>query len=99
MVSEESTLLTSTRDDLAHKSIYDRFTPGQKIWIVFVVSCAGLLPSKHSVGIYYSPNTLGAEKQGLSVFVSATFVPSIPQIAKDLHSTHAVVRCVFYEFM
>jgi hypothetical protein len=31
-----------------------------------------------------------------TVFVQATFVPSIPQIAEDLRSTHAVVRCVFY---
>ncbi|OAX33670.1 MFS general substrate transporter [Rhizopogon vinicolor AM-OR11-026] len=69
MASEESPLLTSTCDGPAHKSIYDRFTPDQKRWIVFVVSFAGLLP----------------------MFVQATFVPSIPQIAKDLHSTHAVV--------
>ncbi|OJA13110.1 hypothetical protein AZE42_11620 [Rhizopogon vesiculosus] len=69
MVSEESPLLTSTRDGPAYESIYDRFSPDQKRWIVFVVSFAGLLP----------------------MFVSATFVPSIPQIAKDLHSTHAIV--------
>ncbi|KAG2148786.1 major facilitator superfamily domain-containing protein [Suillus clintonianus] len=30
----------------------------------------------------------------LPMFVSATLVPAIPQIAKDLNSTHAVVRCV-----
>ncbi|KAG2148787.1 major facilitator superfamily domain-containing protein [Suillus clintonianus] len=65
MVAEESPLLLST----AHETIYDRFAPHQKRWIVFLVSFAGLLP----------------------MFVSATFVPSIPQIAKDLNSTHAVV--------
>lgn len=65
MDSEDSPLLAST----AHEAIYDRFTPDQKRWIVFVVSFAGLLP----------------------MFVSSTFVPSIPQIAKDLGSTHAVV--------
>jgi hypothetical protein len=32
------------------------------------------------------------------VFVQATLVPSIPQIAKDLNSTHANVRCALYEF-
>ncbi|KAG1768300.1 major facilitator superfamily domain-containing protein [Suillus occidentalis] len=63
MVSEESPLLATT----AH--VYDRFTPDQKRWIVFLVSFAGFLPT----------------------FVSSTFVPSIPQIAKDLDSTHAVV--------
>ncbi|KAJ8588637.1 MFS general substrate transporter [Rhizopogon salebrosus TDB-379] len=68
MASEESPLL-STGDGVAHKTIYDRFTPRQKRWIVFVVSLAGLLP----------------------MFVQATFVPSIPQIAEDLRSTHAVV--------
>jgi MFS family permease len=65
MDSEDSPLLAST----AHEAIYDRFSPDQKRWIVFVVSFAGLLP----------------------MFVSSTFVPSIPQIAKDLGSTHAVV--------
>ncbi|KAG2346691.1 MFS general substrate transporter [Suillus weaverae] len=65
MVSEDSLLLPST----THETIYDRFSPDQKRWIVFIVSFAGLLP----------------------MFVSATFVPSIPQIAKDLGSTHAVV--------
>ncbi|KAG1834359.1 major facilitator superfamily domain-containing protein [Suillus subalutaceus] len=65
MVSEDSPLLTST----AHETIYDRFAPDQKRWIVFIVSFAGLLP----------------------MFVSSTFVPSIPQIAKDLGSTHAIV--------
>ncbi|KAG1862700.1 major facilitator superfamily domain-containing protein [Suillus subluteus] len=65
MVSEDSPLLTSA----AHETIYDRFAPDQKRWIVFIVSFAGLLP----------------------MFVSSTFVPSIPQIAKDLGSTHAIV--------
>jgi len=65
MDSEDSPLLAST----AHEAIYDRFSPDQKRWIVFVVSFAGLLP----------------------MFVSSTFVPSIPQVAKDLGSTHAVV--------
>ena len=50
MVSEESPLL-ETRDDVAHETIYDRFTPGDKRWIVFVVALAGFLPSKQS------PNT------------------------------------------
>ncbi|KAJ8582146.1 MFS general substrate transporter [Rhizopogon salebrosus TDB-379] len=66
MASEETPLLT-TRD--AQETIYDRFTPSQKGWIVFIVSFAGLSP----------------------LFVQATFVPSIPQIAKDLHATNVDV--------
>jgi len=31
-----------------------------------------------------------------SVFIQVTFVPSIPQIAKDLDLTDAVIRCVPY---
>jgi MFS family permease len=71
MASEESPLLTSSIDahKIAHEVIYNRFTQGQKRWIVFIVSCAGLLPK----------------------FVAASFVPSIPQVAKELHSTHAAV--------
>ncbi|OAX33673.1 MFS general substrate transporter [Rhizopogon vinicolor AM-OR11-026] len=68
MASKESTLPT-TPDGAVHEIIYDRFTPGQKRWIVFVVSLASVLP----------------------MFVSATFVPSIPRIAKDFDSTHTAV--------
>lgn len=71
MASEENPLLTSSSDvdKTAHDVVYDRFTRGQKRWIVFIVSCAGLLPK----------------------FVAASFVPSIPQVARELHSTHAAV--------
>ncbi|KAG2148788.1 major facilitator superfamily domain-containing protein [Suillus clintonianus] len=70
MASEESPLLTSNSDGAtAHDAVYDRFTRGQKRWIVFIVSFAGLLPK----------------------FVTASFVPSIPQVAKELNSTHAAV--------
>ncbi|KAG1834358.1 major facilitator superfamily domain-containing protein [Suillus subalutaceus] len=71
MATEESPLLTSSSDDhkTSHEVVYDRFTRGQKRWIVFIVSCAGLLPK----------------------FVAASLVPSIPQVAEELHSTHAAV--------
>jgi hypothetical protein len=95
MASEETPLLT-TPSDAAHDTIYDRFTPHQKRWIVFVVSLAGLLPSKPSVRTQ-SLQIRNTDKRCSSVFTQATFVPSIPQIAKDLDSTHAVVRCVLYE--
>ncbi|OAX32955.1 MFS general substrate transporter [Rhizopogon vinicolor AM-OR11-026] len=68
MASEESPPL-ATRDDLTPETFYHRFRPGEKRWIVLVVSLAGVLP----------------------MFVQATFLPSIPQMAKDLNSTHAVV--------
>jgi len=93
MASEQSPLL-KTRDCAAHEMIYYRFTPAQKRWIVCVVSLAGLLPSKQSPkkDIVHCRNTMLTEKKTLPAFVSATFVPSIPQIAKDLNSTYAVVR-------
>ncbi|OJA12283.1 hypothetical protein AZE42_11056 [Rhizopogon vesiculosus] len=73
MASEESPLLTS-RDGTTHQTtIYERFAPGQKRWIVTVVSLAGFL----------------------LMFVQATLVPSIPQIAKDLNSTHALFERQF----
>jgi hypothetical protein len=89
MASEETPLLTS-RDRAAHETIYDRFTPGQKRWIVLVVSFAGLSPSKQFARI----QKRGTNTRYRSVFVQATFVPSIPQIAKDLDTTYAFVRCV-----
>ena len=94
MASEETPLLT-TRDGTAHEHVYNRFTPNQKRWILCIVSCAGSLPSKQSA-LYYSQSVRHA-MNGLSVIVQATFVPSIPQIAKDLDSTPAIVRCVLYE--
>lgn len=71
MASEESPLLASSSGDpkTVHDVVYNRFTRRQKRWIVFIVSCAGLLPK----------------------FVAASFVPSIPQVAKELQSTHAAV--------
>jgi len=96
MNSEETPLL-KTRHGAAHEAIYDRFTSHQKKWIVFAVSCVGLLPSKQFT-ISYSPNARHVDQRSVSVFVQATFVPSIPQIAKDLDSTPAVVRCVLHEF-
>jgi hypothetical protein len=44
MVSEEESPLLATA---AHEFIYDRFTPDQKRWIVFLVSIVGLLPSEY----------------------------------------------------
>jgi len=93
MASEQTPLLTSSRDGTPHEAVYDRFTPDQKRWIVFLVSFAGLLPSKQSWMIHYRRTMLMNVR---SEFVSTTFVPSIPRIAKDLNSTHANVRCVLY---
>jgi hypothetical protein len=91
IVSEESPLLATT----AHELVYDRFAPDQKRWIVFLVSFAGFFPSKYwdlKTTCWYRSDT----DERWTAFVSSTFVPSIPQIAKDLDSTHAVVRCVLY---
>jgi hypothetical protein len=91
MSSEETPLLT-TRDGATHDTIYGRFTQYQKKWIVFVVSLAGFLPSKQS-----TLQECDTDKRYSSGFVQTTFVPSIPQIAKDLNSTHTSVRCVLRE--
>jgi len=48
MTSEETPLLATCNGSMPDDTIYNRFTPGQKRWIVFVVSAAGLLPSKLS---------------------------------------------------
>jgi len=48
MASEESPLLKTRDNATAYETVYDRFTPHQKRWILFVVSCAGLLPSEQS---------------------------------------------------
>ncbi|KAF9230272.1 hypothetical protein BU15DRAFT_69333, partial [Melanogaster broomeanus] len=76
MTTEESPLLAPAHNDepvAAGRRLRHRFGSAQKKYILFVVSIAGLLPTK-------------------IVFVSGTFVPSIPQVSKDMHSTDAAVR-------
>ncbi|TFK35473.1 major facilitator superfamily domain-containing protein [Crucibulum laeve] len=68
MASEETPLL-ATDVVLKHETVYQRFSPARKRFLVAMVSWCGLMP----------------------LFVSGTFVPSIPQIAKDLNSTGPIV--------
>lgn len=87
--SEETPLLTAKQ----HEEIYLRFKPAKKRGIVAIVSATGLLACKYSLATLSYHNVRSDPLFSL-VFVSGTFVPSIPQVAKDLNSTPAIVGYV-----
>ena len=84
--TEDTPLLQTSK----HEEVYKRFKPSQKRWILAIVSATGLLPRESNCervfGVAQSNHHL------YLVFVSGTFIPSIPQIAKDLDSTPSVIR-------
>ncbi|KAJ7034476.1 MFS general substrate transporter [Mycena alexandri] len=69
MLDEETPLLAPLSADIAHETVYARFTPLQKRMISALVSCSALIP----------------------LFAGASFIPSIPDIARDLDSTPKVI--------
>lgn len=77
--------------------IYERFSTSKKRLIVGIVSCGGLVPceSLPSLPRYIiRPITVivfFCAGRGI-VFTSGTFIPSIPQIAKELNTTGEAVR-------
>lgn len=86
-----------TERELAHLAVYSRFSEKKKALIVFLVSWAGLIPcASHLpvVGAYYATHTCIITDRYPPVFVSGSFVPSIPQIARDFDTTGAVVKYV-----
>jgi hypothetical protein len=90
MASEETPLLATEnrRDD-----VYLRFSSVRKNVILMMVSGCGLINSKvHLFGVQCSALVFHTYLLLIIVFVVGTFTPSIPQIAKDLKSTGAIVK-------
>lgn len=73
----------------AHQALYDRFSRSQKIRIVTLVAFTGLIPCEFWVSFSSFESRLTAD---LVVFIVDSFVPSIPRMAEDLHSTAVVIR-------
>ena len=84
MPSEETPLLSTDSD---RNDVYLRFSPTRKKIILVTVSACGLLNCMF-IDILYSFILYLL----LPVFVVGTFTPSIPQIAKDLDTTGAVIK-------
>ncbi|CAK5281820.1 unnamed protein product [Mycena citricolor] len=78
--SISSASVTHTARDAA----YARFSPAQKRVIVMLVSCSSLLPSQISL-------QTSATLLIRAVFASGSFIPAMPQIARDLDSTGPVI--------
>jgi hypothetical protein len=83
--SEETPLLSS-----GHNDVYLRFSPTRKSIILVTVSACGLLNCMFIVFFVFLITFLITLL--ILVFVVGTFTPSIPQIAKDLNTTGAVIK-------
>jgi hypothetical protein len=90
MALEESPSLNSS--SLSHGQVYNHFSPRRKVAIVALVSIAGLLPRELTTGRLNSRPRLMTIIH--LVFVAGSFIPTIPQIAHDLHSTGPIVKYV-----
>lgn len=93
MTTEDTPLLQNE-----HDSVYERFSPQKKKVLVAIVSWGGLVAcepyfftSRRTAAKFRDKNSL--------VFTSGTFVPSIPQMAKELNSTGDVIRYVVVYLM
>lgn len=75
------------RAEVDHEAVYKRFTEGRKSFIVFIVSWGGLIPCA-CISISVRSLVLTTHV----VFVSGSFVPSIPQIALEFGTTGAAVK-------
>ena len=84
MPSEETPLLSITSDQ---NDVYLRFSPTRKKIILVTVSACGLINCTFIVILCICFIYLL-----ILVFVVGTFTPSIPQIAKDLNTTGAVIK-------
>ena len=91
IVTEETGLLSRKNPQL---DIYDHFSPRRKRVILALVSWCGLLPCNF-IMIFLSSLYLLITLE-LLVFVSGSFVPCIPQIARDLGTTGSVIKYVPY---
>lgn len=95
--SEETPLLNDNAADsdvqTRHEAVYRRFSPARKRTIVGLVSVCGLIPrTKPPFVAFYIDELLIGDV--LTVFVTGTFTPSIPTIAKDFDSTGPIVKYV-----
>ena len=99
MASEESPLLGDQTQNVdpdvvaSHEAVYNRFSGSRKRVIVALSALAGTFPS---ASLLSWSNTHALTRISLVVFTSGSFLPLIPQIAEDMHSTGQVVRLVNY---
>jgi hypothetical protein len=89
-MSSEGTPLLLSEPSIKHEAVYTRFSKPRKRVLVALVSWCGLIPRMSGVFFWQNRNYILIKLT--KVFVSGTFIPSIPQIAKDLNSTGPVIR-------
>ena len=90
LVDAETASAIGEVTDQHDTDVYDRFAPTKKRVIVFIVSLNGLIPCALRIFPVYSFDC--SFYLSRIVFVSGSFIPSIPQIVKDLGSTVSVIR-------
>lgn len=93
--TEESPLLatpvSADPEILKHDLLYERFTPSHKRVIVAVISWAALIPCALQSCIL-RPRTSSSDVP--QVLASGSFIPSIPEIARELDSTGPIIKYV-----
>ena len=97
--TEETPILTGTTsisdpEILKHDLLYQRFSPSQKRTIVALISYAAVIPCEYLLPHSLSQHGIVALlKCILLVLASGSFIPSIPEISKDLGTSGSVIRC------
>lgn len=88
MASENTPLLQSN-----HDLVYERFSPQKKRFLVAVVSWGLLVACKIHFAFWWG---MVAKNINLLVITTGVFIPSIPQIVRDLNTTGEVVKYVHF---
>ena len=92
--TEESPLLAPSSSDpeiSKHDLLYQRFSASHKRTIVALISYGAVIPCEcFNLSIFASSKL--TELRDL-VLATGSFIPSIPEIARELESTGAIIRC------
>lgn len=89
--SEGTPLLSNASE--RPRDVYDRFSQSRKAVILAIVSWSGLIPCQFISILVACLQHTDCVCFFCAVFVSGSFIPSIPQIVEDLHSTANIIKC------
>lgn len=89
----EGTPLLLNASERPRDDVYDRFSRSRKAVILAIVSWSGLIPCQLISTLVACLQHTDNDCLFCAVFVSGSFIPSIPQIVEDLHSTANIIKC------
>ena len=76
---------------LRHELLYQRFSPSQKRTIVALISYAAVIPCEY-LNVTYDLGVAAPLNCNPLALASGSFIPSIPEISKDLETSGSVIR-------